>query len=146
MANVREREEDAQGLERSSKRVKVFEIDGDDVVMQDTEEKVSELEATEAGPSETNVQVDEGNLLPPSHALLGLPSPACLPDGTLQKVMETDVGISEYIGHDIPTVEGIIKQRYICSISEVTIFRFTQSAGSLTSWSMRWTKIAMSFI
>ncbi|KAH9853549.1 tRNA pseudouridine synthase D [Lenzites betulinus] len=30
----------------------------------------------------------------------------------MQRIMETDVGISEYIGHDVPKIEGIIKQRF----------------------------------
>ena len=129
MSNVREREDDNQDLERSPKRVKVFEIHGDDVVMQDAEETIPQAEA---GPSETNAQSDDssGNLLPPSHALLGLPLPECSPDGTLQKIMETDVGISEYVGHDVPTIGGIIKQRYASMPSDNGecsdgIYRFT---------------------
>ena len=31
--------------------------------------------------------------------------------GSMQQIMETDVGISEYIGFDVPKIEGIIKQR-----------------------------------
>ncbi|RDX55545.1 tRNA pseudouridine synthase D [Lentinus brumalis] len=30
----------------------------------------------------------------------------------MQQIMETDVGISEYIGFDVPKIEGIIKQRF----------------------------------
>jgi hypothetical protein len=50
-------------------------------------------------------------LLPQSHALLGISSieePG--PDGTRQ-IMETDVGISAYVGRDVNKIEGIIKQR-----------------------------------
>ncbi|KAI0701819.1 pseudouridine synthase [Cytidiella melzeri] len=28
------------------------------------------------------------------------------------RIMESDVGISEYVGHDVPKIEGIIKQRF----------------------------------
>ena len=51
----------------------------------------------------------QGIILPPSHALLGTP-PSFGEDGSL-RIKETDVGISEYVGHDVPRIEGIIKQR-----------------------------------
>ncbi|KZT20419.1 pseudouridine synthase, partial [Neolentinus lepideus HHB14362 ss-1] len=53
---------------------------------------------------------DDDNLLPPSHALLGLPKQH-YPDGVL-RIMENDVGISEYIASDLPQIHGIIKQRF----------------------------------
>ena len=51
--------------------------------------------------------------LPPSHSLLGVRPPEYSEDGSIQRIMETDVGISEYVGHDVPKIEGIIKQRYV---------------------------------
>lgn len=54
---------------------------------------------------------EKETLLPPSHALLSAPPPVYTEDGSMQKIMETDVGISEYVGHDVPMIKGIIKQR-----------------------------------
>lgn len=102
MSTTRSREEDDETHTRSPKRTKLDEIeqpaDAQDVVMVDavTEEAVE-------------------SLLPPSHALLNAPAPVYTADGSMQCVMETDVGISEYIGHDIPRIQGIIKQRYVFS-------------------------------
>ncbi|KAI0796737.1 pseudouridine synthase [Abortiporus biennis] len=64
----------------------------------------TEEESTEVPPPET--------VLPPSHALLNAPKPECSPDGTVLKILERDVGISEYVGYDVPKIEGIIKQRF----------------------------------
>jgi tRNA pseudouridine13 synthase len=33
-------------------------------------------------------------------------------NGAIIRLMETDVGISEYIAKDVPKITGIIKQRY----------------------------------
>ena len=52
----------------------------------------------------------EGQVLPPSHKLLGLPAPTAK-EGEQVNFLETDVGISEYIGKDVGKIEGIIKQR-----------------------------------
>lgn len=54
------------------------------------------------------------SILPPSHVLLGTSAPSLAPDGLIHKILETDVGISEYIARDIPKISGIIKQRYSC--------------------------------
>lgn len=62
-----------------------------------------------AGDSVPPVEVRE-NLLPPSHALLNLP-PAVYDQDGFRRIVEPDVGISEYVGHDVPPIEGIIKQR-----------------------------------
>ncbi|KAG8683944.1 hypothetical protein FRC08_013985, partial [Ceratobasidium sp. 394] len=51
---------------------------------------------------------DVDNLLPPSTALLGLQ----VQDGYVFQGSEKDVGITEYISHDVPSIEGIIKQRF----------------------------------
>ena len=52
----------------------------------------------------------EGQVLPPSHKLLGLPGPTAK-EGEQINFLETDVGISEYIGKGVGKIEGIIKQR-----------------------------------
>ncbi|PFH52814.1 hypothetical protein AMATHDRAFT_73940 [Amanita thiersii Skay4041] len=56
-------------------------------------------------------QPQQDHILPPSHALLGIPLPVAPKDGPI-KFMEHDVGISEYISRDVPQIEGVIKQRF----------------------------------
>ena len=51
------------------------------------------------------------SVLPPSHALLGVPLPVA-PPGQPLVFMEGNVGISEYVGKSLPKIEAIIKQRY----------------------------------
>ncbi|KAF5322361.1 hypothetical protein D9619_000795 [Psilocybe cf. subviscida] len=86
---IREREQDDADVERYAKRPKT---DGDD------------SEAAEEGSTEDHI-------LPPSHALLGIPLPVSEP-GKALNFLEADVGISEYIGRGEAKVEGIIKQRF----------------------------------
>lgn len=66
---------------------------------------------------ETTAPPQAENLLPPSHVLLGTTKPSLPSDGSIYKVLETDVGISEYISCDVPEISGIIKQRcvHFCS-------------------------------
>ncbi|VDB85446.1 unnamed protein product [Peniophora sp. CBMAI 1063] len=52
------------------------------------------------------------SLIPPSHVLLQTTPPAYSEDGMLLRIMETDVGISEYIAKNTPKIGGIIKQRF----------------------------------
>ncbi|KZV76135.1 tRNA pseudouridine synthase D [Peniophora sp. CONT] len=52
------------------------------------------------------------SLIPPSHVLLETTPPAYSEDGMLLRIMETDVGISEYIAKNTPQIGGIIKQRF----------------------------------
>ena len=52
-----------------------------------------------------------GDILPPSHVLLGIARPTFTTDGTMHRIVEADVGISEYISHDVSKINGIIKQR-----------------------------------
>jgi hypothetical protein len=93
--NVHPREED-ENLEPSPKRTKL-----------DTETTQEKAEATKVA------------LLPPSHALLGLAKPDQPgPDGTRQ-ILETDVGISEYVGKGVAKIEGIIKQRFVMLLRSV---------------------------
>ena len=88
----------------SQKRTRLDDSEqaNEDVTMTDA------AEVAEAAPAEEK-KVE--SLLPPSHAFLGAPEPVYTPDGSMQRIMETDVGISEYVGHDIPRIQGIIKQR-----------------------------------
>jgi tRNA pseudouridine13 synthase len=51
------------------------------------------------------------SILPPSHAVLLGIAPTFSSDG-LRQVLQTDVGISEYISRDVPPISGIIKQRF----------------------------------
>ena len=56
-------------------------------------------------------EVVKAPLLPPSHALLGITKDG-EPDGDgFMQMLETDVGISEYVGRDIPPIQAVIKQR-----------------------------------
>jgi hypothetical protein len=52
---------------------------------------------------------DVDNLLPPSTSLLG----SHVQDGYMFQGSEKDVGITEYISHDVSSIEGIIKQRCV---------------------------------
>ena len=101
-----------------AKRAKLDGASNDeDVLMTETCEvavvSVSELEE-QAEPASQEPE----SLLPPSHTLLNAPPPVFGPDGSMQQIMETDVGISEYVGHDVPKIGGIIKQRcaYNCGM------------------------------
>ena len=89
---VRGREQDDGDIERYSKRSR---IDGPDAFAGKT--------PPTGGPCLEHV-------LPPSHVLLGIPLPIQHDDAPMN-FLETDVGISEYIGCGVPKIEGIIKQR-----------------------------------
>jgi len=52
----------------------------------------------------------EDQLLP-SHVLLDIPPVTS--DGFVFRVQENSVGISEYVGRNIPKIDGIIKQRCV---------------------------------
>lgn len=114
---VRPRElDDPETDEPVAKRTKIDgieDVDGD-VVMNDgqgaTVVSLSELEESEAMDSSPTDERPE-SMLPPSHTMLNAPPPVYGPNGMMQQIMETDVGISEYIGHDVAKIEGIIKQR-----------------------------------
>jgi len=75
-------------------------------------------------------EVVKAPLLPPSHALLGI-TQGGEPDGDgFTQMLETDVGISEYVGRDIPPIQAVIKQRcaryFNCLFTELTLhLRFT---------------------
>jgi tRNA pseudouridine13 synthase len=102
MSAVREREEDdIPG--RSPKRPRTV----DEMDMDATTAAAALPAATEdaAKPAASSV-------LPPSHTLLSAPRHVGSTEGPELRIMETDVGISEYVGHDIPPIQGIIKQRW----------------------------------
>lgn len=50
-------------------------------------------------------------LLPPSHSLLGVTRRGEPDEDGFTQMLETDVGISEYVGRDIPPIHAVIKQR-----------------------------------
>lgn len=93
---IREREQDDADFERYSKRPKV----------EDTTQPVE-------GSSTEPVQPD--TILPPSHILLNAPKAVDTSDGVF-RLLETDVGISEYVGKGVSKIEGIIKQRFVSII------------------------------
>ena len=97
---IHEREQDDADVERYTKRSKI-----------DTDIKTDQTIATQNGHSEP-----AEHILPPSHALLGIPLPV-VKEGSALNFLEKDVGISEYIGRGEAKVEGIIKQRLVCSHS-----------------------------
>lgn len=98
---IREREQDDADFERYSKRPKV----------EDTTQKV---DGSSAGPAATE-PVQPDNILPPSHILLNAPKAVDTSDGVF-RLLETDVGISEYVGKGVSKIEGIIKQRFVSTI------------------------------
>ncbi|KAI0307293.1 pseudouridine synthase [Multifurca ochricompacta] len=55
---------------------------------------------------------DQETILPPSHSLLGTTPPQQDENGSIIRLMESDVGISEYISKNVPKIGGIIKQRF----------------------------------
>lgn len=60
----------------------------------------------------TTSEVVKAPLLPPSHALLGITRGGEPDRDGFTQMLETDVGISEYVGRDIPPIQAVIKQRY----------------------------------
>ena len=107
-STIREREQDLEDAERYSKRLKTN--DNDENAAPAPEPLVLNEPATaQEQTSEISFENDP-HVLPPSHALLGIPLPVKSEEGALN-FLETDVGISEYIGRGEAKVEGIIKQR-----------------------------------
>jgi tRNA pseudouridine13 synthase len=104
-STIREREDDEE-LARSPKRTKVDELADDGPIVVDVSPLMKS--ALVAADSKENSSTSE-SVLPPSHTLLGI-APTFSSDG-LRQVLQTDVGISEYISRDVPPISGIIKQR-----------------------------------
>ncbi|KAJ4478250.1 pseudouridine synthase [Lentinula aciculospora] len=94
-SSARERENDEE-VERDSKRPK---IDASEAASNDNN-----------GEMKTEVE-EKPHILPPSHSLLGVPLPTAQ-EGRAMNFLETDVGISEYVGRGVSKIEGIIKQRF----------------------------------
>lgn len=94
---IHKREQDTGDAERYAKRTKLDEPQ---------EEGIPPEKSVEGNGLGSKNQ----SVLPPSHALLCVPLPV-IQEGTGVTFMETDVGISEYIGCGVPKIEGIIKQR-----------------------------------
>ena len=99
---IHEREQDEADLERYAKRVK----------LDDTAENSSDAH---------NDARSQPSILPPSHALLGIPMPVAQ-EGRPLNFLEADVGISEYIGRGEAKIEGIIKQRSLVLLHLVQNF------------------------
>lgn len=70
--------------------------------------KLASESAVESNSSSTKTY-DVSNLLPASTSLL---RPQVQDDYMFQG-SEKDVGITEYISHDVASIDGIIKQRYV---------------------------------
>ncbi|KAF8663481.1 hypothetical protein AX16_001049 [Volvariella volvacea WC 439] len=88
----------------SPKAVLVHELDSSE---QDAERyaKRPKLE------NQPDAHPEHRHILPPSHALLGIPLPE-IKDDTPTTFLETDVGISEYVSRGIAKIDAIIKQRF----------------------------------
>ncbi|KAJ3789478.1 pseudouridine synthase [Lentinula aff. detonsa] len=96
-STVRERENDDDDLERNLKRPKI-------------DASASEAEA-ENNNNTPEPSTEKPHVLPPSHSLLGVPLPTAQ-EGHAINFLETNVGISEYVGRGVSKIEGIIKQRF----------------------------------
>ncbi|KAG2056320.1 tRNA pseudouridine synthase D [Suillus hirtellus] len=106
---IREREDDEE-LARSPKRAKVDQLVDDGPIVADTSPPMSAVIATGDSKENHTSAVAAESVLPPSHTLLGI-APTFSSNG-LRQVLQTDVGISEYISRDVPPISGIIKQRF----------------------------------
>jgi len=115
---TRPRDDEEPQLERSPKRTKIDDAQVLDASM-DTDASIGVEPVAEPSGNDAE-EVEQESMLPPSHAMLGAPPPVYTSDGLMQRIMETDVGISEYIGHDVPKIEGIIKQRLV-SVSTIAV-------------------------
>jgi tRNA pseudouridine13 synthase len=116
---VREREPEDDLVGRSPKRTKMEEPE--DASMVETEPASAADEIMKDPEPEPEPDGEEENILPPSHVLLSAPRHAGSKPGTGLQIRETDVGISEYVGRDIPPIYGIIKQRYVFSVWYISI-------------------------
>lgn len=99
---IRDRDDDDDAQFRSPKRVKV-----EDPSLTGVDETNEASTTTSTDTSCT----DPSCILPPSHVLLRnrLSSPSSC---TTRQLLESDVGITEYVSRDVPPICGIIKQRF----------------------------------
>ncbi|THV08431.1 tRNA pseudouridine synthase D [Dendrothele bispora CBS 962.96] len=103
MSSSMKRENDGPDLQGDSKRPKIEE--------EKSLEAASDNALTTEKVDKTETEKASENILPPSHALLGIPHPVA-ENGRGINFRETDVGISEYVGKGVSKIEGIIKQRF----------------------------------
>jgi tRNA pseudouridine13 synthase len=109
--------------EPPSKRLKVDDVKGES-------KSPPELPtALPIEPSGTASDAPKETILPPSHSLLGTAPPLQDESGAIIRLMESDVGISEYIAKNVQKINGIIKQRYVLKLIpkevSLTVPRFT---------------------
>jgi len=88
------------------KRIKIDDTAAETNVQAATPDSSATLPSASDAPNELGA-----NILPPSHSLLGIAPPLQDENGAVIRLMESDVGISEYIAKDAPKIGGIIKQR-----------------------------------
>jgi len=81
----------------------------------DESKSAPDLSAT-AVSSDSATEAPKETILPPSHSLLGTAPPLHDGSGAIIRLMESDVGISEYIANNVSKINGIIKQRYALSL------------------------------
>jgi tRNA pseudouridine13 synthase len=99
-----------------SKRFKVGDTTDSEEL--DIQGSTSDSPATwPVAPTTSAPTIVKETILPPSHSLLGTSPPLQDESGAIIRLMESDVGISEYIAKDVPKIAGIIKQR--CAIDLV---------------------------
>jgi tRNA pseudouridine13 synthase len=101
---------------RSSKRFKVGDTTEEQNIQGSTADSPATLPVALTTSASTIVKE---TILPPSHSLLGTSPPLQDESGAIIRLMESDVGISEYIAKNVPKIAGIIKQR--CAIDLVRV-------------------------
>jgi tRNA pseudouridine13 synthase len=121
----REREDDDhEALEPAAKRVKTEDGDNgvaEDFIDADTDPIAVAPISLEADQSKPKYIVED--LLPPSRSLLSSQDLYERPADRVNFTMEADVGITEYVGRDVPPIQGIIKQRCSYEIMYDTPYR-----------------------
>lgn len=78
-----------------------------------TDQPPTKRQKTDDSQEQSPAEVVRTPLLPPSHALLGVPEHEESDEDGFVQMLETDVGISQYVGRDVPPVRAVIKQRYL---------------------------------
>lgn len=82
---------------------------GDDLLA--TDQPPTKRQKIGDGQTHNLTEVVKSPLLPPSHALLGVTRHGEVNEDGFTQMLETDVGISEYVVRDIPPIRAVIKQR-----------------------------------
>lgn len=80
------------------------------VVVSETEQEIDE-DPNPNQKSDTDPKLQ--NFLPPSRILLGANPSGPTSNPEFSRTTEVDVGISEYVSHDVPPIHGVIKQRCV---------------------------------